>query len=259
MNRTVQPIADGDLAREAIYRFLAAALAEPTATICQLLFDEPSRTLARLAADVLREEVQATATTPGFGELPVAHLDLRPALAALPSSMATLHEEFNRVFGLVYARDCTPYETEYLSADEPFHRAQQMADIAGFYQAFGLRPSAKHPERPDHVALQLEFMAVVLTKKRLAGEQPDAEHLVSTCDEVQRAFVRDHLAPWLPSFATNLSRKAGSGFYAEVGRFLAAFIPTERQRFDVPPPRLPLQAAFIEQPEEQTACAACMS
>jgi TorA maturation chaperone TorD len=137
-----------------------------------------------------------------------------------------------------------------------------MADIAGFYRAFGLEPSHAWPARPDHVALELEFMAFVLLKKRLAlvGEEgnPEKDEQASICEAAARSFFRDHLAWWLPSFATGLRRKEGHGFYAELGRVLAAFLPVERGRFDVPAPRLPVQVSLEPRPEEEAGCAACV-
>jgi nitrate reductase assembly molybdenum cofactor insertion protein NarJ len=132
--------------------------------------------LAVEAAALLREEA-ACGTLPsapeeslpapplGFGELPAAQLDLTPLLAELPATVEGLREEYNRVFGLVLARECPPYETEYLAVGETFFRSQQLADIAGFYQAFGLAMSHATPERPDHVALELEFMAFLVVEE----------------------------------------------------------------------------------------------
>jgi TorA maturation chaperone TorD len=161
----------------------------------------------------------------------------------------------------VPARECQPYETEYHATSEPFFRAQQLADVAGFYRAFGLDAARDAPERPDHLALELEFMAFVLLKKRLAltSAPPDVcrAELASICDEVQRGFFREHLAWWVPSFATGLRRKAGSGFYTAVAQVLAAFLPAERARLGVAAPRLPLQPTLIERPEEAAGCAGC--
>ena len=61
----------------------------------------------------------------------------------------------------------------------------------------------------------------------------------------------------MPSFATGLRRKAGGGFYAALGRVLAALMPAERLRYGVASPHLPLRVATIEPPEEQAGCAAC--
>jgi TorA maturation chaperone TorD len=250
-----------DLARECLYRFLAAALTDPAAGGPSLLHDPDSGRVAAAAAEFLREEAAVEPTALGFGELPPDELDMAPLLAELARPGADRTAEHDRVFGLVPARECLPYETEYHATAEPFFRAQQLADVAGFYRAFGLEPSRCSPERPDHLALELEFMAFLLMKKRLAAAAADGDNEGSgrakVCAEAGAAFFRDHLAWWVPSFAAGLRRKAGRGLYGEVARVLAALVPVERRRFGIPAPRLPLRAAPVETPEGQAACAGC--
>jgi TorA maturation chaperone TorD len=254
-----------DLARECLYRFLGAALSDPHSVASALVLDAESQRLARDAADLLRSEASSQPVVLGFGELPADQLDFGPLLVLFSRehllARDDLRGEYDSVFGLVPARECPPYETEYHSSSETFFRSQQLADVAGFYRAFGLDPSQASPERPDHIGLELEFMAFLLMKKRLATEtadtDPQAAEQACVCEEALRNFFRDHLAWWVTSFATGLRRRAGSGFYAAVAQLLAAFMTTERVRFSVDAPRLPLAAAFIERPEEQSGCAGC--
>jgi TorA maturation chaperone TorD len=251
------------LARECLYRFLAAALSDPYTSNVDLVLEPNNRQLACSAADLLREEANETLVPLGFGELPPLQLDLTPFHAELRSSLEQLRSEYDRVFGLVLSRECPPYETEYYPSAEPFFRAQQLADIAGFYRAFGLQTAKITPERPDHLALELEFMAFLLRKERLArasaGVNAAAMEQAGVCAEAQQNFFRDHLAWWVPSFVMGLRRKAERGFYWVVGQILAAFLPSERARLGVAVPRLPLQPALIERPEEQTGCSECTS
>lgn len=250
-----------ELAREALYRFLAAALSDPHTRGWRLLFNSESQRLACEAADLLREEAGAQPMRLGFGELPPGQLALEPLLAELCKPLDELCDDYDRVFGLVLASECQPYETEYHPNAEAFFRSQQMADVAGFYRAFGLEPSQADPERPDHIALELEFMAFLLMKKRFAlatvEQDPAAPERAAVCDGVQRSFFRDHLAWWVPSFATGLRRRAATGFYAALGQVLAAFMPAERRRLGVDTPSVPMEATYIERPEEQMGCAGC--
>ena len=249
------------LARECLYRFLAAALSDPCTSDVGLVLEPHDQQLARSAADLLREEANEPWVPLGFGELPPRQLDLAPFQTELQPSPEELRAEHDRVFGLVLSRECPPYETEYDSSAEPFFRAQQLADIAGFYRAFGLETAQAAPERPDYLALELEFMAFLIRKERLAlataATDAAATERAGVCADAQQSFLRDHLAWWVPSFAMGLRRKAERGFYLAVGQVLAAYMPTERARLGVEPPRLPLRPALIERPEEQTGCTEC--
>jgi TorA maturation chaperone TorD len=251
-----------DLARECLYRFLAEALTDPYTVAWTAVTDPENQTVARTAADLLRDEAGRRDVHLGFGELPPAHLNLGPVLRELARPIEELRSQFDHVFGLVGCTDCPPHESEYHRNREPFFRAQQMADAAGFYQAFGLRPRLLHPERPDHVALELEFMAFLLTKKRLAlamtADGDDAGAQAGVCDETQRTFFRDHLIWWAPAFARALERKSEGGLYAALAAVLAAFLPVERAVLGLdalPQPQVPRPDA---EPEE-SGCAGCLA
>jgi TorA maturation chaperone TorD len=251
------------LARGCLYRFLAVALSDPYTSDVGLVLEPNNQQLVRSAADLLREEANESPVPLGFGELPLPQFDLAPFQAELRLSLEELRAEHDRVFGLVLSRECPPYETEYYSSAEPFFRAQQLADIAGFYRAFGLETAQAARERPDHLALELEFMAFLLRKEQLAlasaGANAAATEQAGVCTDAQQSFFSDHLAWWVPSFAMGLRRKAERGFYLAVGQVLAAFMPIERARLGVAAPYLPLQAALIERPEDQTGCSGCVS
>jgi TorA maturation chaperone TorD len=250
-----------DLARECLYRFLATVLRDPASPAWRSILSADNQRLAGEAGKLLREEALTQTMTLGFGELPPSELDLRPLLALFAEPIEAQVAEYDRVFGLVIAKECPPYETEYYPAKETFQRSQQLADIAGFYRAFGIEPSMSTPERPDHIALELEFMAILSMKKRLAlltdEDGSNGMEQAMICEDAARKFFTDHLCWWVPAFATGLRRKAGAGLYAAVAGVLAAWIPAERMRLGVPPARMAVQATLVERPEEQAGCADC--
>lgn len=243
------------MASEFLYRFLAVAVSDPFTSDVSLVLDPDGRRLALSATELLRQEASESPVPLGFGELPPSQLEWTSLSGDAPLSLDELRAEHGNVFGLVLPRECPPYETEYCSSAEAFFRAQQLADIAGFYQAFGLQTTQACPERPDHLALELEFMAFLLRKERLAETAEQA----NICADAQRSFLRDHLAWWVPSFAAGLRRKAESGFYATAAGVLAAFMPIERARLGVAAPAAPRRPAFIERPEEQAGCTGCVA
>jgi nitrate reductase assembly molybdenum cofactor insertion protein NarJ len=77
----------------------------------------------------------------------------------------------------------------------------RLADVAGFYRAFGLEV---HGDRPDHVVAQLEFLAVALLTEAEALESGDDAD-AAVCDRAVRAFVRDHAGTWIDAWANRVA------------------------------------------------------
>ena len=249
---------DVDLVREGIYRFLGLAFVDP-----RRFPDSKNRLsghapLLQQASQLLREEFSDHAHDLRLGELPIDELCADHLLSQLELDRNELAEACTRSFGLVSSKECPPYETEYYSEAEPFFRSQQMADVAGFYRAFGLRESEVMPQRPDHISLELEFLAFLLAKKRLAAEtqldQNLAEEQMAVCTEAFEKFFREHANWWMPGFAILLERKDPTGFYGRLARFLMAFLSNERALLGVSPSENQPQPRQMEDLDESEGC-----
>lgn len=137
-------------------------------------------------------------------------------------TLGDLQSEHRRVFGLTGSL-C--YETEFGLPNE-FRMSQELADIAGFYRAFGFNVGGTVRERPDHIAAELEFMYVLALKEAYAAETGVAEH-VEICVDAQRKFLQEHLGRWIGPLAESLARSAEQGSYVAAARFAAAFVKAD--------------------------------
>jgi TorA maturation chaperone TorD len=255
------PSPSADLARECLYRFLAAVAGGPDSSgWCQAL-DATTQELALAAAERLGSGTAHESMLHARDKADPVESEVTRLVDGLHAPTDALRAEYDRVFGLVVPKECPPYETEYYPTQETFARSQQLADIAGFYRAFGIEPALSSPERPDHLALELEFMAFLLLKKRqalaTAGVDPEAAEQADICDRAQRDFFCDHLAWWVPTFAAGLRRKAGGGYHDALAGALAAWIPDECRRLGIDAVLRPGRPEPIEEPEEQSGCGAC--
>jgi TorA maturation chaperone TorD len=236
-----------DLARESLYRFLSSVIAGPYSAGWERALETGNQDLVIEAARWLRGGTY--------------DCEMNRLVEEMQAPVETLRAGYDAVFGLVVPRECPPYETEHYPSKETFGRSQQLADVAGFYRAFGIEPAQTSPERPDHLALELEFMAFLFLKKRLAldviGRDPEAAERVSVCVGAQHDFFRDHLAWWVPTFAAGLKRKASGGYPRALAHALAAWIPAECRRLGISTVLTPVRPELIEVPEEQSGCSAC--
>lgn len=192
------------LAREHVARSLAMALGEP-GRLPPGRVDAGTIALFRAAWDVyslLQEER-------GHPPLPENH---RAALARWLGHPVRFRQEVHlTIHGLLVSGPCPPYETEYLPSDQGNHRAHALADISGFYRAFGLHPNPTRPERPDHLALELEFHGFLLAKAAAAGRDRERQEI---CLDALTKFFARHLLVWLPGFL--------AGFQARLEKLLHA-------------------------------------
>jgi TorA maturation chaperone TorD len=167
-----------------------------------------------------------------------AHLSdrVRRALIALDGALAgrtapELESRYAEVFTHVHSGDCPVYETDYGPRDV-WRQSNDLADIAGFYRAFGFGP---HLERPDHAAVELEFLHVLAYKEVWATVHDD-EANAAVCREAANAFAREHALRWLPALASRAVALAGQGPYAAAAELLSSFCSAESDRLGVPNP-----------------------
>lgn len=258
-------------AREMITSALACALTDP---FIQNTTVAPSadelRLLSELWTAMAHQHGSLERSELGLGELPPAQVVPGPLVQWLSLDRSRRQRAYEAVFGLVTPRQCPPYETEYCHWTDPTYRAQQMADIAGFYNAFGLRPSDARPDRPDHVTLELEFVAFLHRKARHALETGAPAVHVQTCHTALRSFIRDHVAWWVPTFARTLELRIrtladGCGdaalrtdldAFAGVADALRAWVAVTRIAAGVEPSRQIVAPHIQEQPQDD-ACGAC--
>ena len=167
------------------------------------------------------------------------------------SSLAALREEHARTFGHTISGGCPPYETEYGSA-HIYQQAGRLADIGGFYRAFGLEVSEENPERLDHIGLELEFMSFLALKEAYALEH-HGEEKADLCLEAQRRFLLDYLGRWTPLFLRLLRKKGG--FYGALAEVAEDFLGSERKGLGVSPEAL---TEFVPAgPEPGAECDSC--
>lgn len=209
------------LCRSALWEALALGFRAPT--------DE---TLRRLASSTgARALADAAAALDADSGTELAPRVLRLG-AARPGRLPDLEQSFRRLFGHTARGAVPPYETEY-GEDSLFLPAQEMADLAAFYRAFGLALSVSAHERMDHIACECEFLLVLARKEAYALERNDPPALEAT-RQASRLFLRDHLGRWALAFALTLQREDRQGFYRALGELCHAFVLSECGRHGVP-------------------------
>ncbi|HRC63074.1 MAG TPA: molecular chaperone TorD family protein [Dehalococcoidia bacterium] len=164
----------------------------------------------------------------------------RELLAALRATdIVNQAVEYNRVFD--QSALCSAFETEYEA--DPFAKARQLADISGFYNAFGMDAAQARPTTNDYIGSELEFMSLLTRNEAYAT----ARHWTRRRDvalDAQRSFLRDHLGRWERTLCGDVDRvladdnDATAHFYRLLGALCERFVEGELRMFHVKPLRL---------------------
>jgi len=205
------------LARAAFYRLLGGVWAYPTGARLEHL--------ARLAG-----ELADAPPVPALRD-PLATF----AAAALGADPAALGDEY--VFLFDRQVRCSPYEGAYGDGPGLAGKSAALADVAGFYAAFGVGPADARPDTEDHIGAELEFMSVLALKEAWAVGEHDPEG-VEVVRGAQVSFLRDHLGRWVETFADEVSAATPVSYYTSAARLLKAWISIACDGLGVAPARL---------------------
>ncbi len=199
--------------RQGLYRLLAA------------LFLYPDRErLARLqnVALALQQVDDLWGGNPFAGPLErllgvVSTLDQETAVA--------IENEYVRLFQVRPA--APPYQSFYLDPDG-LVRGWIAVQLECEYATAGLTLSPALRELPDHVAVELEFLAYLCGQEAKAQEIGAWEKSVRA-RERQRAFLAGHLGRWLPLFVRKAQEANPATLYGPTIESTSAFIRHDLQ------------------------------
>lgn len=212
--------------------------------------------MLRDAARLVRSLPEARPASLGPGEEPIEMLDPQRVLARLPASEQALNKQYEDTFGLLVSGNCPPYEMEYVNSKFTFQRSNTLADINGYYHAFGLEVSDRFPERPDHIVIELEFMAALISLQRQAFSSAASFAVArqEVCRDAQTRFLRTHVIWWAPAFCMLLAKQNSDGVYAAAGTFLAALLAAERAMLGLQAASARVAPTMEERPEVCEGC-----
>jgi len=240
------------LARRELWLLVSAASVDPYhGERLNLLNDPRFRQRCRSAAALLSEEFPAVELGPGEAS-PAAAWPPR-LFAAFDAGAVKLETDYRRLFGLTSVSPaCPPCELEYEPNTDVAYRSQRLADVAGFYKAFGFELAPHAGERFDHVSVQAEFLYLLLAKEA-AAQQAGHQEGAAVCRAARRKFFEEHVGWWLPAFARLLARAALCDFYRELAALMAALAAAERTSLGLPA----FQARVVPKPSEAEVAAGC--
>lgn len=227
------------LARSTFYSLLSAGFSYPRQDVLEVIQKGEFTGSLRKAASVFEEEKGLLAAVEAFSKA------VEREFSCL--SLAQWEGVYNRVFsmGLI----CPHHETDY-SAAHVFMKSQEMADISGFYQAFGFRLSENEKELADFIGTELEFMHVLTYKEYYALEKADEDN-AGLCRKTQEKFLKSHLGTWVKAFSKSLSTIVEWDVLSTLCRLLEGFVAFDCRYLGVSPVEVVLGSTARPGPEAE--------
>jgi TorA maturation chaperone TorD len=138
----------------------------------------------------------------------------------------TIQNENVSIFGHTLSKETAPYALEHLKSTDVFFRTQKLADLNGFYKAFGME--VESIERADHIATQTEFLSYLILKELVAIKK-NLEEEIEICQKAFIDFHQEHFFDWAKMFSENIMEKVEGTFYPVAAEFLNIFLENEKQ------------------------------
>jgi TorA maturation chaperone TorD len=201
---------------------LAQARAKSYRVLSALYLSPPAEALAaEIRRDSLVVEDASHALRGAARELSAAFCEFDP-----PAAERLLAAEHTRLF--VLPSGVLPHEAVFL--DENRRLGGRVTEsVRRFYREAGAEASEQCLELPDHVGVELEFMAFLCGIEAQLRQQADAAGL-RRCVELQERFLAAHLGRWHTPFCEKLAAESRSDVYRALARLTLAFLDVELAR-----------------------------
>lgn len=208
------------VAMAALYRLIAWGFAYP---------DRAQRETVDTMLGEIREKVRAGALPP---RLATSLGAFSRAWRLTPSRDLAL--EYSRLFlgtGLVPLRE-GGFGDGLRFAGQPF----DIADLNGFYEAFGFVLTETAPSPPDYLGTEVEFLSLLHLKRAVAFGRHAEKH-ATLVDRAMARFLTEHLGRWVDSLGDALREAVAAAPYAALGRLLREAVAADCARLKARPRR----------------------
>lgn len=198
---------DEATARADLCRFLSACYYEPAPEFAEeKLFDSMLVAARRVDPDLAEHACR-------LGQAFAAH------------DLQTLLVDYTRLFLGPMQALASPYGSSWLSAPAP-SEDHPPPGVLELYSEGGFEVDAEVLELPDHVALELEFLYLLIfttNQAATAGKLDEA----ATTELLRQRFLGEHLGVWTGPFTAAMRAGAETAFYRELAAFTERFVRIE--------------------------------
>lgn len=198
---------DAATARADLCRFLSACYYEPGPEFAEeRLFDN-----MLIAATRIRADLSKYAKNLG--------------LAFAQSAVEALLVDYTRLFLGPMEPLARPYGASWLKPAMPAEDNPHLA-VIGIYSAGGFEIDEGFQELPDYIAVELEFLYLLIFNANQAVQSRDPDTKAGI-DALKQRFLSDNLGAWVGPFGAAVKEHARTSFYSILAEFTECFVRGE--------------------------------
>jgi TorA maturation chaperone TorD len=147
------------------------------------------------------------------------------SFAELP--LETVLLDYSRLFLGPFHIVAKPYGSIWMEG-EKIAMGESTVAVLDLYREGGFDLDEDFREMPDHIAVELEFLYLLLFKQGEARRNDDAQELAKLNDLKSR-FLEQHLGRWVAPFTDAVKAGAETVFYRTLAELTASFVQLEPQ------------------------------
>ncbi len=141
--------------------------------------------------------------------------------------------EYARLF-LGPARHISPHESVHHERDDGDWGMLWGKDtvlVKKFIESAGFEYKTDYKGLPDSISVELEFMQQVTKRETQAWDEDDYDGALY-CLKIEKQFIDEHLARWIPIFCDKVMSKAELSLYREMAKLTKSFIELEEKEIN---------------------------
>lgn len=198
--------------REMLYRFLSGVcLNPPSDSLIEMI---KNRSILSLFENEVVEE--------SFKEMS-QFIDEASKMENLTDELTAEHASL-----FMLPSDYIPHEAVFLDKGKRLGGKVTMS-VKQFYENAAADIHEQCKDMPDHIGMELEFMALLCKMEKELRDAGDSEAL-DKCIHLQKAFLNEHLLKWAYQCFEKIIERASLGFYKALARLAIEFMKSEEEQ-----------------------------
>lgn len=159
-----------------------------------------------------------------------ADVDAFSSLKLAEAPLDDLSLEFSRLF-MGPGKHASPYESVHMGGESGSLWGPETSAVKKFIEQSGFAYDENYHGLPDHISVELEFMAHLTGVEAEAWRLRDSDRAIN-CVRFQKEFLGRHLARWAGLFSKKVALLAELPFYSTMAMLTRDFVEAENQALD---------------------------